>query len=202
MKRRNRAADAAAPVRNAAWTALVALLGAACAPAVSSADHARAAAPHGDDETLVAEFGRLEDDAMGWLAAADPRLATRESATAPEDVLKRIGTDAVLAEDVTAGIRGSSLDLFAFRARGRALDQAAQRIGAFTARLPDSANAPAGIARPRLEHELLARLIEEERARVLYEARLGDASGDLVRAIVATWTPPAIPRIGPTATPG
>ncbi len=196
MKARDRSGDAPGTVRRAACVAGVALLG-ACAPSLSKTDHAPATVPHVDDETLVAEFGRLEDDAMGWLAAADPRLAARESATAPEDVLKRIGTEAVLAEDVSAIVRGNSLDLFAFRARARALDQAAQRVATFTARLPASASPSSAITRPQLERELLARVIEEERARVSDEAQLSDASGELVRAIVATWTPPATPQDWP-----
>jgi hypothetical protein len=180
-----------------ACVTLGALVATACAPAVSSADRTPATQPRVDDETLVAEFGRIEDDAMGWLAAADPRLASRENATAPDDILKRIGTEAVLAEDATAVIRGNSLDLFAFRARARVLDQAAQRVGAFTARLPDLASSTGAPAHPRLERELLIRLIEEERSRVLEEAKLSDASGDLVRAIVETWTPPATPQDWP-----
>ncbi len=155
------------------------------------------ATPRVDDEAVVAEFFRLEDDAMDWLAAADPRLAMRESSTAPEALLKQIGTEAVLAEDVAADLRGNSLDLFAFRARTRALDRAAERVAAFTGRLPDAAPATSPLARPRLERELLARLIDEELARVGQEAQLGDASGDLVRAIVATWTPPATPQEWP-----
>ena len=121
-----------------AWVAVVGLLGASCSPSVSNADHALASPAHVDDAAVVAQFGGLEDDALGWLAAANPRLASRESVTAPEAVLKRIGTEAVLAEDVSASIRGNSLDLFAFRARARALDQAAQRVATFTGRLPDT----------------------------------------------------------------
>jgi hypothetical protein len=180
-----------------AWVALVGLFGAACAPSVSNADHALASPAHVDDAAVVAQFGRLEDEALGWLAAADPRLSSRESVIAPEAVLKRIGTEAVLAEDVSASIRGNSLDLFAFRARARALDQAAQRIATFTGRLPDAAPAASAMTRPRLERELLERLIEEEQARALEEAQLSEASGELVRAIVATWTPPAVPQDWP-----
>ena len=62
----------------------------------------------------------------GW---PRPTRASRRARTrpAPDEVLRRIGTDAVLAEDTSAVIRGTSLDLFAFRARARALDEAAQR---------------------------------------------------------------------------
>jgi hypothetical protein len=147
----------------------------------------------------VVSFGHLEDEALSWIAAADPRLAARASspASATEDVLKRIGTEAVLAEDATALIHGGSLDLFAFRARARALDQAGQRIAAFGDPLPDGAPPDGAITRPKLERELLARVIQEEEVRAAEEAKLGDASGDLVRAIVATWTPPAVPEEWP-----
>jgi len=183
--------------------AVAALLEAACARPVShAANDAHPAAP-ADEAKRVATFSRLEDEAMSWIAAADPRLAARASSPAPptEDVLKRIGTEAVLAEDATALIHGGSLDLFAFRARASALDQAAHRVAAFADPLPD--DAPAGslgegaIARPRLERELLARIIQEEEVRAAEEAKLGDSSGDLVRAIVATWTPPAVPEEWP-----
>ena len=152
-----------------------------------------------DDAKSVATFGHLEDEAMSWIAAADPRLAARASSPAPatDDVLKRIGTEAVLAEDATAVIHGGSLDLFAFRARARALDEAAHRVAAFGDPLPDGAAPDGAIARPRLERELLARVIQEEEVRAAEEAKLGDASGDLVRAIVATWTPPAAPEEWP-----
>jgi hypothetical protein len=181
-------------VKRTAGLALVVL--AACAPAPRNAT-APTAPPPVDDTKRLAAFDRLEDDAMNWIAAADPRLATRATAAgtvpASDEVLKTIGTEAVLAEDATAVIRGSSLDLFAFRARAHALDQAAQRVAGFVDPLPDDAPADGADARPRLERELLARVIDEERARAAEEANLGDASGDLVRAIVATWTPPAAP---------
>src|SRR4029077_6086360 len=78
------------------------------------------------DRAHAASFALVEDDAIGWLAAADPRLALRADTAAPEAILKKIGTEAVLAEDAAAQIRGSSLDLFAFRARRHALDESAR----------------------------------------------------------------------------
>src|SRR5215472_7939758 len=94
------------------------LLAAACASSAPVA-HAPPTPPPTIDtaRARTMAFANVEDDAIGWLAAADPRLASRTDATAPETVLKRIGTEAVLAEDATAQIRGASLDLFAFRAR-------------------------------------------------------------------------------------
>jgi hypothetical protein len=176
----------------AAW---IALLAAACARPLPSAAPAPAP-PSADEGKRIATFGRVEDEAITWIAAADPRLATRANTPAPstDEVLKRIGTEAVLAEDATAVIHDGSLDLFAFRARARALDQAANEVAAFRDPLPDDAPADGVIARPKLERELLARVIQEEEVRAAEEAKLGDASGDLVRGIVATWRPPAVPE--------
>ncbi len=181
--------------RVAPW---VALLVAGCARPLPGP--ARAAGPVPVDQAKqVATFAHLEDEAMSWIAAADPRLAARASTPAPptDDVLKQIGTEAVLAEDATAVIHGGSLDLFAFRARASALEQAAHRVAAFVDPLPEGASPDGALARPKLERELLARIIQEEQVRAEEEAKLGDASGDLVRAIVATWTLPAVPEEWP-----
>lgn len=173
----------------------------ACAACVSTATPpalgGRAPAPVDDaaaQRRRIDEFVRVEQTAIGWLAVADPRLAARVGVGAPDDVLKRVGIEAVLAEDTAAQLRGGSLDLFAFRARARALDEAAKVVAAFTAPLPELGTPQDALARPRLERELLARFIEEERARTLDEAELGDASGDLVRGILSTWVPPAAPQ--------
>jgi hypothetical protein len=151
-----------------------------------------------DDGATVESFQRAEGQAFDYLAAADPRLAKRARVRASDEVLKRIGMAAVLREDASAAIVGGSLDLFAFRARGQALEAAA-KIVAEGARgpLPDSSAPLSKLARPRLERELLARLIEEERARVDDEQRLGEASGALVRGMVETWAPPAVPQEWP-----
>jgi hypothetical protein len=181
--------------RVAPWLAVFA---GACARPAPAPAHSAGPAPL-DEAKRVATFARLEDEAMRWIAAADPRLATRASTPglSTDDVLKQIGTEAVLAEDATAVIHGGSLDLFAFRARASALDQAAHRVAAFADPLPDGSPPDGAIARPRLERELLARVIQEEQVRAAEEAKLGDASGDLVRAIVATWTLPAVPEEWP-----
>jgi len=177
----------------AAW---LATLVAACARPAARGARAPDPSPV-DDAKRVASFVRLEDEAMSWIAAADPRLAARASAPPTDEVLKQIGTEAVLAEDATAVIHGGSLDLFAFRARASALEQAAHRVAAFAFTLPDGAAPDGAIARPKLERELLARVIQEEQVRAAEEAKLGDASGDLVRAIVSTWTLPAVPEEWP-----
>jgi hypothetical protein len=69
------------------------------------------------------EFARIEGQALDWIAASDPRLALRSHVVASDEVLAKIGTDAVLAEDAAAQIRDRSLDLFAFRARAHALER-------------------------------------------------------------------------------
>jgi hypothetical protein len=177
--------------------ALVAATSAACAPSSaglprtpSVADDSAAAARR------LAEFARLESESFDWIAAADPRLAQRAHATASDDVLGRVGTQAVLSEDATAQIRIGSLDLFAFRGRARALDEAAKLVASSVGELPDVA-LEGTLTRPRLERELLSRLVEEERTRATDEGMLGDASGDLVRGILATWTPPQVPQDWP-----
>ena len=146
------------------------------------------------ERTHTEDFARVEDRAIGWLVAADPRLAARAGTSARSEVLEHIGTDAVLAEDPSLQIHGGSVDIFSFRARERALREAAKTLAAFRDDLPAVSPRGAVLGRPKLERELLDRLTDEELARVEDEARLGDASGDLVRGIVATWT-------RPTATP-
>jgi hypothetical protein len=102
--------------------------------------------------------------------------------------------DGVLAEDETAQIRSDSLDLFAFRGRMRALDRAAKLVAGFSDPLPDTSPTDSVLERPKLERELLGRLIEEETARGMDESALGDASGDLIHAIVDTWETPVNPQ--------
>src|SRR5580704_14201935 len=140
-----RRADGRSTTRRAA-AAWLPLLVTACA-SVSTGGGARlpdsARAALADDARRVAPFDRAEDAAMSWIAAADPRLAARERANGatavPDDeVLKQIGMEAVLSEDATAAIHDGSLDLFAFRARARALDQAAQRIADPSEPLPET----------------------------------------------------------------
>lgn len=150
-----------------------------------------------EDRVHTMAFVRTEEVALDWLAAADPRLASRADVTAPDDVLRRVGLEGVLAEDPSAQIRGASLDLFAFRARARALEQAAKTLAESKDALPDAGPLGTTLARPKLERELLERLIAEERARDDEESALGEASGDLVRGIISTWTPPKAPQEGP-----
>ncbi len=171
------------------------LLAAACASVPSGSARPPPLAPPGDpDRTRTTAFARVEDDALDWLIAADPRMALRADATASDAIVKRIGLDAVLAEDTTGQIHGGSLDLFAFRARAQAIAHAAQSVAGYSDPLPEAGPLGTELARPRLERELLERLIAEERSRAEQEGRLGEASGDLVRGIVSTWTRPAAPQ--------
>ena len=169
------------------------LAASACSrPAVGPAHPGRqAAAPRGEpDADKVAHLEVAETSVIGWLTAADPRLAIRFGSKALPEILDPIGTEAVLAEDASARIRDGALDLFAFRARAAAIDHAAKPVAEIAAALPETAPAGSAVLRPRLERELLVRLVEEEKARAVDEANLGTASGDLVRGLLATWTPP------------
>jgi hypothetical protein len=173
-----------------------ALLVTACgAPATSVlAPTATPAAPADDGRAATSCFTQVEAEALGWVSAADPRLATRTGVAAPAEVVGRLGTAAVLAEDTTAQVRGGSLDLFAFKARAGALAEASKEVAAFRDNLPETGPVGSALKRPRLERELLVRFIDEESARAADEARMGESAGDLIRAIVATWTPPASPQ--------
>ncbi|MDP9033641.1 MAG: hypothetical protein M3O50_02455 [Myxococcota bacterium] len=142
------------------------------------------------DRARISAFLRAEEVALSWLALADPRLARRTILTPRDDLAERLAMEAMPDEQVSAPLPGHSLDLFAFPARKRALDRAAQALARFAEPLPSVGPAGSLLARPQLERELLARLIEEEKLRAEDEARLGDSSGELVRAIVSTWTPP------------
>ncbi len=173
-----------------------ALLATACgAPATSVvAPAATPTVPPDDGRAATSSFAQAEVEALGWASAADPRLAIRTGVMAPPDVVGRLGTIAVLAEDTTARMRGGSLDLFAFKARAAALAEAGKTVAAFRGDLPERGPVGSELRRPRLERELLVRLLDEESTRAADEARLGETAGDLVRAIVATWTPPASPQ--------
>ena len=183
-------------MRRGVAAALCALLSAACGSpgAVVRSPSGPPGPTAADERARTSDLATAEDEAIGWMAAADPRLAARANTTGPHAVLERVGMEAMLAEDTAAVIRGSSLDLFAFRARTHTLDEAAKVLAAFKGPLPEVAPIGSALARPRLEKELLERLVAEERARADDEAKLGDASGDLVRAMVAMWTPPARPQ--------
>jgi len=138
-------------------------------------------------EKSLADFAALEARVIERLAASDPRLAARFGVVASKTTLSRIETEGVLAEDAKIALRGASLDPFAFAARARTLASAEKELASWTAPLPESAKGP--IARPRLERDLLARIVAEESARVSEESALDDGAGPLLRAVVATWAP-------------
>ena len=140
------------------------------------------------DRQQVADFAALEAQVLERVAASDPRLAVRLGVVPSRATLSRIETEGVLAEDAKATLRGASLDPFAFGGRLRTLAGAERELASWKTALPD---AGAALARPRLERELVARLIEEERARVGEESSLDDGAGPLVRGVVATWSPGA-----------
>ncbi len=170
------------------------LLATACAAPLSNAP-APVAPPKGDDgRAATSSFVQVETEVLGWLSVADPRLAARTGTPPPKTVVDRAGMDAVMAEDAAGRMRGGSFDLFAFDARGRALAAAAQALDGVHDTLPDAGPVGSELRRPRLERELLGRIIEEEQARAQDEARLGGSSGDLVRGVVSTWAPPASPQ--------
>jgi hypothetical protein len=181
-------------LRRLAATGSLAAVCSACAATPAPPPRAQPAADSVSDGATVERFFQIEREALDWVAAADPRLAARAQLAPSDGVLKRIGTEAVLAEDVAAQIRGGSLDLFAFQGRARALLEAAHLLEGDRERLPETAAPAAPLARPRLERELIGRLIDEERARAADEANLREASGDLVRGILSTWTPAAAPQ--------
>jgi hypothetical protein len=178
-----------------AWACLLAASCAARATpgsAVAGGTTAASSAPSAADErAAVAQLVASEEQAIDWLVAADPRLATRLGAAAPESILSQIGMEAVLAEDASAAIHDGALDLFGFRARGLALDRAAKEGARVPSALPTEGAPGSAVARPALERELLVRLVDEERARAADEAKLGAASSDLVRGMLATWKTPA-----------
>jgi len=138
----------------------------------------------------TADFAKVEDESLRWLAAADARLASRLGVVAAPWMLDRIRVDSVLREDVKAVLRGSSLDVFAFEERQRVLDRAGALVGGFAEGLPVEDHRESVAARPRLERELAQRLIGEERARLDDERHLGDASAALVRGIVLALAAP------------
>ena len=176
-----------------ALVAAATLVLAACGGATTAARPPTQPSQADHDRTLVAQFADTERGVRELLSAGDPRVAARTGLTPSESVLSRIRQEAIMAEDGTTALRGASLDLFSFSARMRAIAAAAAELVATGQALPVDAPSGSALARPRLERELVARMVEEERARTARESRLGDASAELVRGMVATWAPPGSP---------
>jgi hypothetical protein len=175
-------------MRAALFVVIAAASSAACASTAG-----QSLAPHGPTDEYkranLAELEQLEARTIDMLAAIDPRLARRFGASASNEALQALGTAAVLAEDATATVRGGALDLFAFKARATALGRLATELA--KANAPQREYPATGSVDASSERELLARIVDEERARVAEESPLGDASAPLVRAMVELWTPGA-----------
>src|SRR6202034_142011 len=88
--------------------------------------------------------------------------------------------------DTDVSVRDGAVDFFSFTARGRALDEAARIAGRPTDG-GDGSPEDAALGGQPLERLLLARLLEEERARLSEERSLPRGASALVRGIVETW---------------
>lgn len=138
------------------------------------------ATPPGHDEQQErVRFDRLEDEIVRDLASIDMRIAERARVTPSEEDLRRVAMAAVLEEDPTIAIVDGRVDPFSFDARARGLESARRKIRLL----------PLDHSNPN-ERELLARLVEEEIARLDEERSLPLSASSLVRAIVDTWQPP------------
>lgn len=146
----------------------------------------------GDDEA-VERFFQAEAAALQSLAVADPRLAERFGLTARGEGAHHAVTAALAGgdpNDETLAMEGGSLDLFAFATRRSLLASVARDLaGAPPSPLPRSSEGP--LAMPRLERELLLRLVADEQRRLDVEEHLGRASVALVASLAAAWVPPA-----------
>ncbi len=137
-----------------------------------------AKAPAPDDRP--ARLADAEREVLAALGVVDGRLELRFGMRATDKELHRAATELILSEDPEAGLVDGRIDVFSFGARERAL-------GRLKARIPG--DDLAGDA--KLERELLVRLIDAEQMRVEQEKALPDAASELVRGLVATWSPPA-----------
>jgi hypothetical protein len=133
-----------------------------------------------EDPAAVSRFLSVEGQILADLAAIDRRLAARVGHTPSDDDLRRVAMAAIMSEDASTAVVDGAIDAFSFGARARGLDAAKRKLDA----------APAASAAVAQERALLSRLLEAEILRVEDERRLPRSASDLVRAIVATWTPP------------
>lgn len=133
----------------------------------------------------VPAFIAAERRVLGDLAVVDGRLEARTRVASSEEELRKAATRLILEEDSQAAIVDGRIDVFSFDARGRALERAAKAIPA--AALPE--RGAGEIERPALERELVLRMLDSERARAKDESSLPRGATDLVRGIVATWSP-------------
>jgi hypothetical protein len=157
-------------------------LATACGSATGRGE--RAASPADADRSRAFEGG--EDEVLRDLAAVDPRIAQRTLVPPSEDDLRRVTMAAMLREDPTVAVVGGAIDPFSFDARARGLESARKRIGALPI-LPEAGSLTS-------ERALLARLVDEELARLDEERALPRSASSLVRAIVDSWQAPKSER--------
>ncbi len=163
-------------MRRALVPMMLAVLAPACGPA-----RGRPASPPPSAEGSAEAFDAREAEILRDLGAVDRRLAQRTRIAPSEADLRRITMAAVLREDPTLAVVDGAIDPFSFDARARGLAVAQQKI----------ARLPASVASERAsERELLARLVQEEAARLEEERALPRSASSLVRAIVQTWRAP------------
>jgi hypothetical protein len=151
-----------------------------------------ALAGHGTLETGVG-LDDAEKAAFERIAATDPRFGKRLSEPPSADQLRATAVKALAEGDPDVSVRDGELDFFSFTARARALDEAAKALD----RVPvasAAAGEDAGAAKVRLERELAARVIREERARLDEERSLPRGASALVRGIEETWSAPSSPQ--------
>jgi hypothetical protein len=136
----------------------------------------------------VGALGARIDRTLAGLAAVDARFARRAGLAPTDAELRRAGMDAIFAEDPSARFVSGTLDPFSVDARARAIARLVPGARPDDALAERSDRPP---TRPRLEHELLFRLVSAEKERAAREAKLPRAGSALVRAVTLGWTPPA-----------
>jgi hypothetical protein len=127
-----------------------------------------------------AAFEKGEDEILRDLSAIDKRFARRARIEPSEDDLRRVAMTAILHEDPTLAVNDGAIDAFSFDARARGLDAVKAKLK----KLPDVGP----------ERELLARVVDDEVARLEEERALPRSASALVRAIVDTWSAPKSER--------
>ena len=132
-----------------------------------------------------------EAQIVGALAAVDARLAARMRIVPSAADLGKAAMGALLHDDEGVAVVNGGTDSFSFDARARRIDEELARMAHPPPRV-ETAPATAHITRPRLEWDLLGRLLAAERARVEEERHLPRSASELVRGIVATWAPASL----------
>lgn len=140
------------------------------------------------EEAATAALAERIDRTLEGLAAVDGRFAKRAGIAPKEADVRRAAMDAIFAEDRSARFVSGALDPFSVDARARAIAKLLPSARPDDA-LPERSERPP--MRPRLEHELLFRLVASEKDRAAREAKLPRAGSALVRAVVLGWSPPA-----------